>query len=85
MASLVSKFQEKKAFVDTNKAANPSNKHYRPHHYHINKELDRFDNDHIAIFSSDDSVVAFEKYLGTNKAQYHFTNPYFYDKFKDRK
>lgn len=47
MASLKgkSKYMDNVNIAEGNKFIHPSKKHYRPHHYKINKEMQKFDND----------------------------------------
>lgn len=84
MSSLRSKYgRNSRAFVEGWKHTHPSRKHYRPHHYRINKQIERFDNDGISAFVELGKGDTKDFETGINRNRWSFSDHDFNDEMKD--
>lgn len=84
MASLIGKYgRSSKNYTEGWKHTHPSQGHYRPHHYRINKRMQRFDNDGIHCYIELDNGEEIDIETGINSDRWRFSDYDYNDEMKD--
>ena len=84
MSCLKSKYgNNNRGYTEGWKYTHPSKKHYRPHNYMINKNIQRFDNDGINIYMLLDNDQEIDIETGINKDRWNFSDFDYNDEMKD--
>ena len=85
MASFKDKSKFKaNTYADGSKYTHPSKKHYRVHHYRINKKLEHYDNDTVwVVMENDKTVVESDIVFGINKDRWKASDCDYNDHMKD--